>query len=273
MKGIANQPEVNQMNIFQNKEFGQVRTVTIDGEPWFVGKDVAAALGYSEPQKAIREHVESDDKMGVRNGQSPTGVESQNATPYIIDDMGRKQFPVWINESGLYALIFGSKLESAKKFKHWVTSEVLPAIRKNGAYIPEGVMNQLALLQKAIMDVTKCLTAITERVNDNTERIDDITRRLEALEASRKEPPTLDEIFETTTDVNCPSYDEWIKDNHLTREKISAHPTTVVYESYVKYYSGNKLVGVGKKTFYKKLQKDFGFTKRKQKSDGKRYFI
>ena len=266
MKGITNQPEVNQMTIFQNKEFGQVRTVTIDGEPWFVGKDVAVALGYSEPQKAIREHVESNDKMGVRNGQSPTGVESQNATPYIIDDMGRKQFPVWINESGLYALIFGSKLESAKKFKHWVTSEVLPAIRKNGAYIPEEVMNQLVLLQKAIMDITKCFTGITER-------FEDITERLEALEASRKEPFTSDKITETTSDMDCSSYDEWIKDNHLTKEKISAHPTTVVYESYVKYYSGNKLIGVGKKTFYKKLQKDFGFTKRKQKADGKRYFI
>ena len=257
MKGITNQPEVNQMTIFQNEEFGQVRTVTIDGEPWFIGKDVAEALGYVKARNAISTHVDEEDKKDA----------------LIQGDLGGSQKMTIINESGVYALIFGSKLESAKKFKHWVTSEVLPAIRKNGAYISEEVMNQLVLLQTAVMDMSKCLTAITERVNDNTERIDDITRRLEALEASRKEPPTLDEIFETTTDVNCPSYDEWIKDNHLTKEKISSYPTTVVYESYVKYYSGNKLIGVGKKTFYKKLQKDFGFTKRKQKADGKRYFI
>lgn len=251
MKGITNQPEVNQMTIFQNKEFGQVRTVTIDGEPWFVGKDVAIALGYTNPQKAIRDHVDEEDK-GVNETFTPGG---------------KQQVPI-INESGLYALIFGSKLESAKKFKHWVTSEVLPAIRKNGAYIPEEVMNQL--IQKIVTDITERLV---ERFKYTDERIDDITRRLEALEASRKEPFTSDKITETTSDMDCSSYDEWIKYNHLTKEKISARPTTVVYESYVKYYSGNKLVGVGKKTFYKKLQKDFGFTKRKQKADGKRYFV
>ena len=251
MKEITHQPEVNQMTIFQNEEFGQVRTVTIDGEPWFVGKDVAEALGYTNSRKAIADHVDEEDK-GVTKCYTLGGIQNLIA----------------INESGVYALIFGSKLESAKKFKHWVTSEVLPAIRKNGAYIPEEVMNQL--IQKIVTDITERLV---ERFKYTDERIDDITKRLEALEASRKEPFTSDKITETTSDMDCSSYDEWIKDNHLTKEKISAHPTTVVYESYVKYYSGNKLVGVGKKTFYKKLQKDFGFTKRKQKADGKRYFI
>lgn len=115
---------MNELKIFQNEEFGEIRTVTIDGEPWFVGKDVASALGYKNTKDALATHVEECDKI----------MGSENATPSIKDRIGREQFPTWINESGLYALIFGSKLESAKKFKHWVTSEVLPSIRKTGQY-------------------------------------------------------------------------------------------------------------------------------------------
>ena len=115
---------MNDLQIFNNEEFGQIRTVTINNEPWFVGKDVAIALGYKNTKDALATHVENCDKI----------MGSQNATPSIKDSMGREQRPTWINESGLYALIFGSKLDSAKRFKHWVTSEVLPSIRKNGNY-------------------------------------------------------------------------------------------------------------------------------------------
>lgn len=111
---------MNEMTIFQNPEFGQVRTITRDGEPWFVGKDVASALGYGQGKSlnnAIANHVDADDK-GVTKMMTPGG----------------EQNVVIINESGLYALIFGSTLESAKRFKHWVTSEVLPSIRKTGSY-------------------------------------------------------------------------------------------------------------------------------------------
>lgn len=108
---------MNELQIYNNEEFGDIRTVTINNEPWFVGKDVAEALGYSNPRKAIGDHVHEDDK----------GVTK-------CDTLGGRQDLVIINESGLYALIFGSKLESAKRFKHWVTSEVLPSIRKTGAY-------------------------------------------------------------------------------------------------------------------------------------------
>ena len=111
-------PEVK---IFKNPvhpEFGDLRTIEIDGEPWFVGKDVAVALGYSNPSKALADHVESDDKL---NNESLSSLGQRGG---------------WlINESGLYSLILSSKLPSAKDFKHWVTSEVLPSIRKNGAYI------------------------------------------------------------------------------------------------------------------------------------------
>ena len=109
----------NHIQVFNNTEFGEIRTVKINGEPYFVGKDVAAALGYSNPRKAIGDHVDQEDKTD--------GVT-------IRDSIGRDQKPIVINESGLYSLIMGSKLDGAKRFKRWVTSEVLPSIRKTGAY-------------------------------------------------------------------------------------------------------------------------------------------
>ena len=116
--------EGKELQIFNNPEFGEVRTVNIDGEPWLVGKDVAVALGYEKPTKAVSDHVDEEDKkMGPQNG-----------APSIKDSLGRDQYPVFINESGLYSLVLSSKLPTAKKFKRWVTSEVLPAIRKHGSY-------------------------------------------------------------------------------------------------------------------------------------------
>lgn len=113
---------MNELQIFVSKEFGQIRTVTIDNEPWFVGKDVATALGYSNASKAVSVHVNEEDRI-LRTLEA----DSQNGN--VV-----KTQTALINESGLYALIFGSKLDSAKRFKHWVTSEVLPSIRKNGNY-------------------------------------------------------------------------------------------------------------------------------------------
>ena len=127
--------------VFNNDEFGNVRTVILNNKPWFVGKDVAECLGYTNSKKAIRDHVDDEDKiMGERN-----------VTPSITDKLGRVQYPVFINESGLYALIFGSKLDKAKEFKHWVTSEVLPQIRKTGGYIPiEKDDDDLTIMAKAL---------------------------------------------------------------------------------------------------------------------------
>ena len=114
------------IEVFKNDEFGSIRTMTVDGEPMFVGKDVAEILGYVNPRKAILDHVDDDDKTD--------GVT-------IRDSIGRDQNPVMINESGLYSLILGSKLPTAKKFKHWVTAEVLPAIRKHGVYAMDDLLN------------------------------------------------------------------------------------------------------------------------------------
>ena len=109
---------MNKIEIFKNPEFGEVRTLTIDNEPWFVGKDVAEALGYAEPRSAVSKKVDDTDR-GVAEMETPSG----------------KQNMTIINESGLYALIFGSKLDNAQRFKRWVTSDVLPTIRKTGGYV------------------------------------------------------------------------------------------------------------------------------------------
>lgn len=111
------------IKIFNNAEFGEIRVMLIDDDPWFVGKDIAVALGYNNPQKAIRDHVDEQDR-GVNEMDTPGGKQ-----PIII-----------INESGLYSLIFSSKLESAQRFKHWVTHEVLPSIRKHGMYMTDNLL-------------------------------------------------------------------------------------------------------------------------------------
>lgn len=126
---------MNELQIFNSEEFGEVRTVTIDNEPWFVGKDVALALGYSNASKAVSTHVEEEDRiLKVLEADSQNGNVVKTQTTLI-------------NESGLYALIFGSKLESAKRFKHWVTSEVLPTIHRTGSYQkPMTIAEQIQLL-------------------------------------------------------------------------------------------------------------------------------
>ena len=127
---------MNELKIFKNSEFGEIRTVEIGGEPWFVGKDVAEVLGYSNPSKALSDHVDGEDKL---NNESLSGLGQRGG---------------WlINESGLYSLILSSKLPTAKAFKRWVTSEVLPSIRKTGAYsvqVPRTLKEalQLALEQE-----------------------------------------------------------------------------------------------------------------------------
>lgn len=144
---------MNELKVFNSEEFGDVRTVTINGDPWFVGKDVAAALGFTNPRDAISTHVFDEDK----------GVES-------IDTLGGKQKMTVINESGLYALVFGSRLKSAQRFKHWVTSEVLPAICRTGGYqvpAPQGKeLLALAVLeaQKTIEEQNKAIEQMKPKV-------------------------------------------------------------------------------------------------------------
>ena len=138
------------IQVFNNTEFGEIRTMEIAGEPWFVGKDVATALGYKETAKAVREHVDTEDK----------GVS-------VLDTPGGKQNLTVINESGMYSLILSSKLEGAKRFKRWVTSEVLPSIRKTGAFATDSAAAELKARELRVKE----MNAQARLINAETRRL------------------------------------------------------------------------------------------------------
>lgn len=146
---------MNNLKIFNSEEFGNIRTVTIDNEIWFVGKDVAEILSYTNTRDALAKRVDEEDK---RDGVA------------ICDPIGREQKPVLINESGLYSLILSSKMPNARKFKRWVTSEVLPALRKTGHYEMENYSPEM----QAILMHDKKLVKMDERVTtlENTMTLD-----------------------------------------------------------------------------------------------------
>ena len=156
---------MNEITVFNNDEFGSIRTVTIENEPWFVGKDVAEVLGYTNPSKALADHVDTEDKLN-------------NETLLSLGQRGG-----WlINESGLYSLIMSSKLPTAKKFKRWVTSEVLPSIRKTGSYSKP--MSELEILQHSInqlVEQERKLKALEAQQGEQVKRLDIIDSRLEVL--------------------------------------------------------------------------------------------
>ena len=139
---------MNKLQVFKNQEFGSVRTLVVNDEPWFVGKDIAESLGYTATEKAIRTHIDGDDK-GVTEMDTPGG----------------KQKVVIINESGLYSLVLSSKLPSAKKFKRWVTSEVLPSLRKTGQYQVKELSGS-ELMAKALIEAQSVLAAKDKQIEE-----------------------------------------------------------------------------------------------------------
>ena len=139
---------MNELQVFKNQEFGSVRTLVINSEPWFVGKDVADVLGYKNTKDALAKHVDAEDKLG---SQIATSGQNRNMTI--------------INESGLYCLVLSSKLPSAKKFKRWVTSEVLPALRKTGQYQVKELSGQ-ELMAKALIEAQSVLAAKDKQIEE-----------------------------------------------------------------------------------------------------------
>lgn len=141
------------IKIFESERFGAIRTVEQNGEPWFVGKDVAEILGYSNVRDAIAKHVDTEDKC-------------KNDGVVIRDTIGREYTPAIINESGLYSLILSSKLPTAREFKRWVTSEVLPSIRKTGGYITgQEELTDAELMAKALLVAQKQIEQREQRIN------------------------------------------------------------------------------------------------------------
>lgn len=143
------------VTLFTNDEFGTVRTTVINGEPWFVGKDVAEALGYRDTSDAMKKHVDDDDRLSRQFTES-----GQGRSMYVI------------NESGVYALVFGSKLPKAKEFKRWVTREVLPSIRKHGAYITPPKIDELVANPDLLIELATTLKKEQEQRKELQAQLD-----------------------------------------------------------------------------------------------------
>lgn len=162
---------MNELQIFNNEEFGEIRTVTIDDDPWFAATDIAKALGYRMASDLVR-RIDDEDK-----------------DTHIMSTLGGEQSLSIINESGLYSAILGSKLESAKRFKHWVTSEVLPSIRKNGGYIAgQESLSDDELLAKALMVAQNKIAERDRIISEKQERIEQMRPKeifADAVSASR----------------------------------------------------------------------------------------
>ena len=140
------------IQVFNNTEFGEIRTMEINGEPWFVGKDIATALGYAKPENAVSNHVDSEDKTSTLIQGSGSNYKSK---------------AIIINESGMYSLILSSKLEGAKRFKRWVTSEILPSIRKTGAYATDSAAAEYKARELRIKE----MNAQARLINAETRRL------------------------------------------------------------------------------------------------------
>ena len=148
------------LQIFNSPEFGAIRTIEKDGEPWFVGKDVATALGYNNPRDAFKKHIDEEDK----------GVAK-------CDTLGGTQETTIINESGLYSLVLSSKLPTAKKFKRWVTNEVIPSIRKHGAYMTPETLEKVLLSPDTLMQ-------LAQNLKDEQEKRKALEAQIESQKAS-----------------------------------------------------------------------------------------
>ena len=149
---------MNDLQVFRNKEFGELTLLEIDNEPWFVGKEVAEKLGYENTKDSLARHVSVEDRRVIQRSENTRTLQRSGNTTLEIPNRGL----TIINESGLYSLILGSKLESAKRFKRWVTSEVLPAIRRTGSYSNQPTGGKL--LAMAVLEAQKLLDAKDEEI-------------------------------------------------------------------------------------------------------------
>ena len=210
--GKGDEKCMNELQTFSNAEFGSVRVVEIKNEPWFVGKDVADILGYSNSRKAISDHVDEEDK----------GVTK-------CDTLGGIQDLVIINESGLYSLVLSSKLESAKKFKRWVTAEVLPSIRKHGAYMTEQTLEEALTSPDFLI---KLATQLKEAKEQN-----------KALEIEKAALTVEKQIMQPKADY----FDELVDRNLLTSFRETAKQLGVKEKEFIAFLLEKKFIYRDKK--------------------------
>lgn len=201
------------LQIFKNEELGEVRVVTIEDEPWFVGKDVAEVLGYEKPRNALATHVDEDDALKWG----------------ITDSLGREQETTVINESGLYSLVLSSKLPTAKTFKRWITGEVLPSIRKHGAYMtPE-------TLEAAILNPDTMIQLCTALKEEQDKR--------KVLEVANATLTVDNQIMKPKADY----FDELVDRNLLTNFREAAKQLSVPPKKFVTFLLDHKYIYRDKK--------------------------
>lgn len=164
----------NAIKIFENEEFGQIRIIEKDGEPWLVGKDVAEILGYTNTPKAIRDHIDDEDKLTER---------------IVLSGQNRKA--ILINESGLYSLVLSSKLPTAKKFKRWVTNEVLPSIRKHGAYMTPETLQAAILNPDTMIQLCQALKEEQEKHKALEVKVEEDKPKVQFAEAVDSSPSSI----------------------------------------------------------------------------------
>lgn len=198
---------MNELQIFENAEFGSVRTLMINDAPYFVGKDIAEILGYADPNKAIAMHIDDEDKLNDKTASS----------------LGQRGG--WlINESGLYSLILSSKMPNAKKFKHWVTADVLPSIRKHGAYMTQETL-EAAIMNPDMM--IKLCTALKDEQNRN-----------KVLQAANASLTVDNQIMKPKADY----FDELVDRNLLTNFRDTAKQLHVGERKFIKFLLEKKYI-------------------------------
>lgn len=236
------------LQLFENSEFGRVRSVVLDGEPWFVAKDIATALGFRDTNKSVAEHVDDDDKLNVKNSSCGMGRDSvapSEKSIFILDKLNRKQYPVFINESGFYSLVFGSKLPSAKRFRKWVTSEVLPVIRRNGIYMSAPFVDEYR--------------NAPEVFSGRVDRMEEMMRTLKGMEAS------LDELKSENRDIKLLNSELRDRNNGLNKRLLEMDSVISGQEKRIRFnamaYEFTKVYGMGNEarpiSFY---AQDFGLS-------------
>ncbi|WP_069987171.1 BRO family protein [Massilioclostridium coli] len=207
---------MNELQIFKNEQFGEIRTVTIDNEPYFVGKDVSEILGYVNPNEAIQDHVDVEDKLNSK------------MLPSFELDLGQRGG--WlINESGLYSLILSSKLPKAKQFKRWVTSDVLPSIRKHGAYMTPETLEAALLNPDTII---KIATALKDEQEKN-----------KVLQAENSALTVDNAIMQPKADY----FDELVDRNLLTNLRETAKELNVKERKFIQFLINHKYLYRDKK--------------------------
>lgn len=215
---------MNDLQVFKNEEFGEIRTITINNEPWFVGKDIAAVLGYEKPTDAVRKHVDEEDR-GISKMETPSGAQDMSI----------------INESGLYSLVLSSKLPAAKQFKRWITGEVLPSIRKHGAYMtPDTLDRMIASPEFGI----KLLSALKEE-----------QEKSKALEMANSALTVENQIMQPKADY----FDELVDRNLLTSIRNTAKELHISQKTFVQFLLDRK---------YLYRDKDGKLMPRAEKNDG-----